>query len=222
VQIAVTDSGEGIDPAFLPHVFEPFRQAESPQTRVHGGLGLGLSIVRYLAEAHGGTITAESEGRGRGATFTVTLPVRAVSTNSDAHGSAGYAFRHRDRLRGLQILVLDDDDESRKMITTVLRAAGASVVSMDTGSAALEAIDQNRPDLVLTDIAMPEMDGYAFTRALRAREFGRDVKVVALSAFSMEREEQSDFDACLSKPIDPFRLIDEIARIAAPAAAAGT
>lgn len=214
VQIAVSDNGEGIDPQFLPHIFEPFRQAESPQTRVHGGLGLGLSIVRYIAEAHGGTVAATSEGRGKGTTFTVMLPVLALSTNSDAVRNVfGDTFMHRDRLRGVDIVLVDDEPESRKMVAAVLRAAGANVLALDSAGAALEAIDQHRPHLVITDIAMPEMDGYTLTRTLRARQYGPQLKVAALSAFPARNEESSGFDAYLAKPIDPFHLIDEVARI---------
>ena len=218
VQITVSDSGEGIDSQFLPHIFEPFRQAESPQTRVHGGLGLGLSIVRYIAEAHGGSVSASSEGRGQGATFTVTLPVRAVSTNvTPADENKG--FLHRDRLRGLQIVLVDDDHESRRMVAAVLRSAGAVVVAFDSAAGGLEAIDQRRPDLVLTDIAMPDIDGYAFTRTLRARPYGRELKVVALSAFPAGSDDKGGFDAYLAKPIDPFHLVEEVARIVSAATA---
>jgi PAS domain S-box-containing protein len=215
VQISVRDSGEGIDPQFLPHMFEPFRQAEAPSTRVHGGLGLGLSIVRHIAEAHGGNVTAQSEGRGKGATFTVTLPVHAVTSPKDAVTGTmgGDTFRHGARLQGMEIVIVDDDDESRKMVSAVLRAAGAKVVAVDSARSALAAIEEHRPDLVITDIAMPETDGYAFTRTLRQREYGRDLRVIALSAFPAALEEKNSFDAYLSKPIDPFRLIDEVARV---------
>jgi PAS domain S-box-containing protein len=220
VQVSVTDTGEGIDQRFLPHIFEPFRQAESPQTRVHGGLGLGLSIVRYIAEAHGGTIAAESEGRGKGSTFTVTLPVRSVTAGTGpVRNSLGDMFMHRDRLRGIEIVLVDDEMESRKMVATVLQAAGANLTAFDSAAAALEALDQHRPDIVLTDIAMPEMDGYAFTRAMRERGYGSEVKIVALSAFPATGDKASGFDAYLTKPIDPFHLVDEIARIALPATA---
>ncbi|HEU4887138.1 MAG TPA: PAS domain S-box protein [Thermoanaerobaculia bacterium] len=215
LEIAVQDSGEGIDPQFLPHIFEPFRQAESPQTRVHGGLGLGLSIVRYIAEAHGGTVSAESEGRGKGAKFTVTLPVRAISTGTTpVRNPLGETFLHRDRLRDLEIVLVDDEIESRKMITAVLRAAGANVVPLDSPTAALDAIDAHRPDIVITDIAMPEMDGYTFMRTLRARPYGPELKVIVLSAFPARGDQNSGFDAYLNKPIDPFHLVDDVARIA--------
>jgi PAS domain S-box-containing protein len=220
VEVSVTDSGEGIDPQFLPHIFEPFRQAESPQTRVHGGLGLGLSIVRYIVEAHGGAVTAESKGRGQGSKFTVTLPVRSVAAAAEpVRNALGDTFLHRDRLRGITIVFVDDEQETRKMVTTVLRAAGASLSVFDSAAAALEAIDERRPDVVLTDIAMPEMDGDAFMRALRERPYGRDLRIVALSAFPATDERRAGFDAYLSKPIDPFHLVDQIARIALPAPA---
>ena len=199
-------------------MFEPFRQAENPQTRVHGGLGLGLSIVRYLAEAHGGTVAAESAGRGKGSTFTVTLPVRAVTAGTEPVKKAfGETFLHRDRLRGIEIVIVEDELESRKMISAVLRAAGANVLALDSASAALDVIDQHRPDLVLTDIAMPEMDGYAFTRTLRARPYGRTLKIAALSAFPVRTDDSGGFDAYLTKPVDPFHLVDEVAKITLPA-----
>ncbi|HUP49466.1 MAG TPA: PAS domain S-box protein [Thermoanaerobaculia bacterium] len=204
VEIAVSDDGEGIDPQFLPNVFEPFRQAEVPQTRVHGGLGLGLSIVRHLVEAHGGTVTAQSAGRGKGATFTVTLPLRAVADAGPLPA---------ERLRGVDIILVGDDPESRRMTAAALRAAGANLLPLDSAAAALDAIERYRPHVVVTDIAGPELDGYALTRALRQREYGSDIRIVALSPSPPAREERGAFDACLSKPVDPSQLVDEIARM---------
>ncbi|HUO85727.1 MAG TPA: PAS domain S-box protein [Thermoanaerobaculia bacterium] len=215
VEISVRDTGEGIDPDFLPHLFEPFRQAEDPQTRMHGGLGLGLSIVRSIAEAHGGTVTARSEGSGKGATFTVTLPVHGAGAVTGESKGLGGTHLSQDRLRGLEIVLVEDDGGSRKMFTTVLRAAGAEVVAHDSALAALDAIDRKPPDLVITDIAMPEIDGYTFVRSLRARSYGPNLRIVALTAFPAGKEERNGFDAYLLKPIDPFHLVDELARIAA-------
>jgi PAS domain S-box-containing protein len=212
VEIAVRDDGEGIDPRFLPHIFEPFRQAESPQTRVHGGLGLGLSIVRHIAEAHGGTVTAESDGRGHGATFTVILP---VSEGSEAPSTRGIhdARVLRDRLRGVEIDLVEDDPESRKVVAAVLRAAGAKLRTFESANDALQAIEQHRPHVIITDIAMPELDGYAFARALTERNLRNDLRLVALSAFPLSGEAVTEFDAYLTKPIDPFKLVEDIERL---------
>jgi hypothetical protein len=219
LEIEVCDTGEGIDLQFLPHVFEPFRQAENPQTRVHGGLGLGLSIVRYIVEAHGGSITAESEGRGSGATFTVTLPVAAVATisNEAPHTqSAEEPIRtiNPDRLRGISLLLLDDDVEARGLISAILRQAGADVTAVESAPLALAELTRIRPDAVITDIAMPEMDGYAFSREMRARPELDGVKLIILSAFPAAAQ-ASDvmFNGYLTKPVDPADLVDDVARI---------
>jgi PAS domain S-box-containing protein len=218
VQISVQDSGEGIDPQFLPHIFEPFRQAESPQTRVHGGLGLGLSIVRYIVEAHGGTVSAESEGRGKGAAFTVNFPIRAVQ-EAPVRLPSSSAFPAKGRLRGVSVVLVDDDAESRKLVTVVLRAAGASVMVFDSAIEALACVDERQPDVVLTDIAMPGMDGYTFVRTLRERPYGASLKVVAFSAFPARLDDTSGFDAYLTKPLDPFQMVEDVARVAERATA---
>ena len=219
VQIVVKDTGEGIEPNFLAHVFEPFRQAESPRTRVHGGLGLGLSIVHYLVEAHGGTVSAESEGRGRGATFTVTLPVAAsIPERADARsgGERQGSPVDAERLKDVAILIVDDDRETRAFVTAVLRRAGANVTAMESASTALDAFGKHRPDVVLTDVAMPGMDGYQFARTLRATKDGADAKIIALSAFpaGASAAERAGFDLYLTKPVDPGELVNEIARVA--------
>jgi len=222
VQFTVTDSGEGIDSKFLPHVFEAFRQAENPNTRIHGGLGLGLSIVRYIAEAHGGTVAAESAGRGKGATFTVTLPVAAVApavSQTPTPLRVGRTIDHH-RLHGLRILLVDDDRGGREMVRTILTQSGAEVNAYESAPQALAALDHVQPDLVLTDLAMPMMDGYALVRELRKRNDTAGLKIIALTAFptGTSMADPSLFDLVLSKPIDPFHLVDEVARVMAPGA----
>jgi PAS domain S-box-containing protein len=216
VQITITDTGAGIDPRFLPHVFEPFHQADSVSTRVHGGLGLGLSIVRYLVEAHGGTVAAESVGRGRGATFTVELPIGALTSARQEATTFPAPAAHAEipkRLRNVTILLVDDDDGSRGMLRTVLTRAGAEVTALASGDEALQAITQSKPDLVITDIAMPYMDGYTLAR--RIREQSPQQTIIALSAFPAGRAGIADapFETYLFKPIEPVQLIEAVARV---------
>lgn len=219
IQIAVADTGEGIEPAFLPHVFEPFRQSESPSTRVHGGLGLGLSIVRHLAEAHGGTVAAESQGRGHGATFTVTLPLGAalarVPPPPGVTVTSAAASLDSTRLIGRSILLVDDDTDGRHVVRAFLRNAGADVTDVESAALALNALEQRRPDIVITDIAMPQMDGYALARQIR--ELEPRLKVVALSAFPAGRPGGQDgiFDGYITKPVEPGDLVEGIARVLA-------
>jgi PAS domain S-box-containing protein len=216
VQISVTDNGEGIDPGFLPHVFEPFRQAENPSTRVHGGLGLGLSIVRYLAEAHGGTVAAESAGKGKGATFTVTLPIGALAAERShvvVNAAPTLAAPILEKLTGTTILFIDDDRDGRQIIGLLLRRAGANVVDVESAAVGLASLAERVPDVVITDIAMPGMDGYTLARTLRER--WPDMKIIAFSAFPAGRAGGQDnvFDAYISKPVDPPDLIDAVARV---------
>ncbi|HET7433997.1 MAG TPA: PAS domain S-box protein [Thermoanaerobaculia bacterium] len=216
IQIAVADTGEGIHPGFLPHVFEPFRQAENPSTRVHGGLGLGLSIVRYLVEAHGGTVAAESEGRGKGATFTVTLPIGALTLQRPRIELAPPlkpVQKIERRLEGINILLVDDDHEGRRVFRALLRQAGADVTDVDSAARALERFAARRPDVLLTDIAMPEMDGYSLARQIRAEVPNQTI--IALSAFPAGRAGGQDavFDAYITKPVEPADLVLSIANV---------
>jgi PAS domain S-box-containing protein len=219
IEFSVADTGEGIDPHFLPHVFEPFVQAENPRSRVHGGLGLGLSIVRYLVEAHGGTVSAESEGRGRGSKFSVWLPVAAIKpesrTEGGTHPVAPEGSIDPTRLKGLRVLIVDDDRETRALVRALLRQGGADVVVADSAAAALTEFDARIPDLLITDIAMPETDGFALTRSIRARKGGDTLKIIALSAFpaATAAAEISGFDLYLRKPIDPADLVDAAAKL---------
>jgi PAS domain S-box-containing protein len=223
MQISVTDSGEGIDPQFLPHVFEAFRQAESPSTRVHGGLGLGLSIVRYLVEAHGGSVSADSEGRGRGARFTVTLPIRAVQTvtRQDEKVRAAEAQHPAflTSLVGRRILVVDDDRDGRELVAAALRRAGADVTAVESGEAALSFVADHSVDIVITDIAMPEMDGFSLQRRLRQIAKLDLIPIVALTAFppTVMSVDEKEFATYLRKPIDPFELTSKVNELLKPA-----
>ncbi|HEX3109988.1 MAG TPA: response regulator, partial [Thermoanaerobaculia bacterium] len=190
-----------------------------PQTRVHGGLGLGLSIVRYIVEAHGGTIAAESPGRGKGATFTVTLPVAAVTTvQTDTPPVLGADKPIRmiapDRLRGVSLLLVDDDSEARGLVRAILMSAGANVTALESGPAALTELTRMRPDAIITDIAMPQMDGYTFSREVRSRPELDGVKLIVLSAFPAAAQAGDGmFNGYLTKPVDPADLVDDVARI---------
>ena len=218
LQISVVDNGEGIDPRFLPHVFEPFRQAETSSTRAYGGLGLGLSIVRYLAEAHGGTVAADSEGRGKGARFTIMLPIRAVRRTEPGTAASGDADAPRlTDLGGRKILLVDDDTEGRELIAAVLRQAGAIVMAVDSAAGALDYVEHHRPDLIVTDIAMPEVDGYSLQRQLRKRDALTGTPIIALTAFpaSAVSADEKAFDLYLRKPIDPFELTETLSRMLA-------
>ncbi|HEX7808840.1 MAG TPA: PAS domain S-box protein [Thermoanaerobaculia bacterium] len=209
--IAVRDTGEGIPPSFLPHIFEAFRQAENASTRVHGGLGLGLSIVRYLVEAHGGTVEASSAGLGKGSTFTVALPIRnaAVTTKPREIES----LQSQRRLAGVTLLCVDDDDEARKIVQLILQHGGAEVAACSSAAEAMQALDHRVPDLVVTDIAMPHVDGYELARRIRARF--PTLPIVAVTAFPSARSNvpQGLFDAYLSKPLEPTDLVATVGRL---------
>lgn len=214
----VRDTGKGIDPAFLPHVFERFRQADSSMSREHGGLGLGLAIVRHLSEMHGGAVTVESPGLGAGATFTVTLPVRPFSApilttcerDGREDGNTGARPRMRmGRLEDMSVLVVEDEEDSRELIELLLASEGAVVRSASNAMAALELLDEVAPDVVLSDIGMPGRDGYWLAGQLRARR--PDIPAIALTAFSaaedVERAMAAGFDHHVGKPVDPEQLV---------------
>ncbi|MFT3915714.1 MAG: ATP-binding protein [Anaeromyxobacteraceae bacterium] len=225
VVVEVADTGAGIDPAFAPHLFERFRQADSSSTRVHGGLGLGLSIVRQLVEAHGGTAGAASPGPGRGSVFTVRLPAvkgrPRRSASSPAVAPAGPAPRAAlaplDRLR---ILVVDDDEDSREVLRAILEDAGAAVTAAGSVQAALQHFDGAPPDLLVSDIGMPGEDGYALIRRVRALppERGGRVPAAALTAYTQAEDREhalaAGFHAWLTKPIEPADLTAAVARLA--------
>ncbi|MEO9127045.1 MAG: ATP-binding protein, partial [Microcoleus sp.] len=222
VQIQVTDTGKGIVPDFLPYVFEHFRQEDGATTRKFGGLGLGLAIVRQLIELHGGTVFAESPGEGLGATFTVRLPLLndgSTTQDESAVNSSVSPDISSLPLAGLRILVVDDEPDSRDFVAFVLGEAGAEVISLSSAAEVLLSIAQTAPDLLVSDIGMPEMDGYMLIRHIRtqlAPQY-RDLVAIALTAYAGEGNErqilQAGFDQHLSKPIDPNELLAAVGRL---------
>jgi PAS domain S-box-containing protein len=224
IELVVSDTGQGIAPEFLPHVFDRFRQADPSTTRRHGGLGLGLSIVRHLVELHGGTVTAGSEGTGQGATFIVKLPVSVVrgtqALAEHAGGDAGAEAFAAERLKGIKVLVVDDEPDARALIARILGEFQADVVTAASASEALELVRSEQPSLLLSDIGMPDVDGYALLRSVRAlpRDQGGDVPAVALTAFARPEDRRrallGGFQMHLAKPIDPTELVAAVANLA--------
>jgi CheY-like chemotaxis protein len=199
VELRVSDTGEGIRSEFLPYVFDRFRQGDSTSTRTHGGLGLGLAIVRHLIELHGGTIAAASEGPGHGATFTVRLPittrtVAAPTKPKDANGADNEALS---RLDGLRVLLVDDEQEQRESFCATLEEYGANVTTAASASEALTVLTRIRPDILVSDIVMPGDDGYALMRKVRALTWERGGKTpaVALTAYGRAEDRQRAIDA---------------------------
>jgi len=219
-EMIVADSGDGIPTEFLPHVFEPFRQADATTTRMHAGLGLGLSIVKQIIEAHGGTVTAENNPAGRGAVFTVRLPIVAVRHHrrvTDA--SVEEPVKEEASLRGLTVMVVDDDDESRHVVAAHLETCDASVLTASSAAEALDLLQQHPVHVLLADIAMPGEDGYSLIRRLRALKASvSSVPAAALTAFAREEDRQEALDAGfqlhLAKPVDAGSLIAAVATLA--------
>ena len=222
-RITVTDTGIGIAPDVLPHVFDRFRQADSTTTRRYGGLGLGLAIVRHLVELHGGTIEAESAGEGRGTVMRVTLPLEATMELGRTPGPRAAAqVGALPRIDGVRVLVVDDEDDIREFLVTVVSAAGASVSGAGSVVDAMARLATTPVDVVISDLAMPERDGYALLAAIRGSRHA-DVPVVALTALASAPDRRralaAGFDIHLTKPVDPVALIVAIARVARPPAA---
>jgi signal transduction histidine kinase/ActR/RegA family two-component response regulator len=236
LQIRVADTGQGIDPAFLPYVFDRFRQADSTSTRSHGGLGIGLTIVRHIVELHGGTVRADSAGEGRGSSFTVTLPITAASdvpdlpppgkpgrSAADAQGQPQYAG-----LAGTRVLVLDDSHDAREIIALILRRAGANVTTATTPQEARLLLPDARPDVIVSDIAMPDEDGYEFIQSVRMLppEGGGAIPAIALTAYAREEDRlkslNAGFQAHMAKPIEPGDLVDLVSQFSPRPAGAGT
>jgi len=216
--ITITDTGEGVAAEFLPFIFDRFRQADSTITRRHGGLGLGLAIVRNLVELHEGSVQAQSAGEGYGSSFVVRLPLSMRGEGADTGPTAADASRPA--LQGVQILLVDDDQDALDMLTLVLTEAGAAVRTAASATEALALLRWIRPDVLVSDLAMPDEDGYSLIRNLRAieREIGRETPAVALTAYvrvqDRARAEAAGFNVFVEKPVDPQELIAVLAGIA--------
>ena len=225
-RVTVTDTGAGISPNFMPYAFDRFRQGDQSTTRVHGGLGLGLSIVRHLVELHGGSVRAESEGEGKGSTFTVELPLvrnAGAAARDGEEGGEKFSARHAQSsvLNGMSVLVVDDEPDALGLLKTMLELKGARVTAADSAEAAWRALEGHWPDLLLCDIGMPGEDGYQFIRRVRALESerGRPLPSVALTAYAGEADRalalEAGFQLHVSKPVEPAALVNVIADLAA-------
>jgi PAS domain S-box-containing protein len=212
-RVIVCDDGVGIRRDFLPHVFEPFRQAEASTTRAFGGLGLGLAIVKYFTEMHGGSIVAESAGEGTGATFTVTLPL--ATNRPDAGDDVDAVAAPSVDLHGTSILVVDDDDDTRIVVAAALRNCGAEVRGASSVAQACRLIDQNAPDILVADIAMPHEDGFALIEYVRKRSAA--LPAIAMTAFGLPGDEerilQAGFNLYARKPVEPLHLATLVAQL---------
>jgi PAS domain S-box-containing protein len=226
VEIVVSDSGVGISKEFLPYVFDRFRQADASITRTQGGLGLGLSIVHQLVDLHGGTVAVQSEGEGKGATFTVTLPFIGVISQKEAesvHPTQSeeiISFEGLPSLDGLKVLVVDDEADTRELIGEVLKECGSEVIITRSAAEAFAAIEQHKPDILISDLGMPDEDGYSLIEKIRAlpSERGGDIPAAALTAYARAEDRmrvlRSGFQFHLPKPVDSAELVTVVASLA--------
>lgn len=227
VDVVVSDSGMGIRKEFLPHVFDRFRQADASTTRIHGGLGLGLSIVHQLVDLHGGTASVQSEGEGKGATFTISLPFAGVVGNQDdaepahpAHGHEMVTLEGLPSLEGLKVLVVDDEADTRELIREVLKECGSEVITSGSVEEALVALEEHKPDILISDLGMPDEDGYSLISKIRAlpSDRGGHIPAAALTAYARAEDRmrvlRSGFQFHLPKPIDSAELVTVVASLA--------
>ena len=223
VEITVRDSGQGIRPDFLPHIFQRFEQADSTSTRAHGGLGLGLAIVRHIVELHGGTVHAESSGEGQGAVFTVRLLLAAAQTAGEAERrppspSAPASQCEEAALDGLRVLVVDDEPDNNDVVGTLLSSRGAEVRLAGSARQAVEMLREWKPDILVTDIAMPDQDGYDLLASIRSQEGEpAEILAVALTAYASREDRirllSAGFQAHVAKPVDPAELTAVVASL---------
>jgi CheY-like chemotaxis protein len=226
IELVVQDTGQGLSPQFLPHIFERFRQADSSSTRQHGGLGLGLAIVRHLVELHGSTVQADSPGESQGSTFTVRLPLhqswlQAQTGHQSNFSQLSIPIQDNSlQLAGLRLLVVDDEGDARQLVSTVLEGCGAIVTTAASVQAALQVLQQSQPDLLISDIGMPGEDGYALIRWIRLTESGngKHLPAIALTAYARPEDRTAallaGFQAFLPKPVEPGELIAAVAGLA--------
>lgn len=223
LEVVISDTGQGIKADFLPHIFDRFRQADSSHTRKHTGLGLGLAIVRHLAELHGGTVEAFSDGEGKGSTFKVKLPLLSVNLEKNLSAEIGHQNNHsnnnKNELEGLRILIVDDHADTRDMISLVLEMNGAEVRAADTAATAFEILKDWNPDVLVSDLGMPDEDGYDLigkVRGLSAEE-GGDIPALALTGYASteegERTAKAGYQLHMAKPVEPDRLVSAIGRL---------
>ena len=215
IQISVSDTGEGIPPEFLPYVFDRFSQADASTTRKTGGLGLGLSIVRHIVELHGGTVIAHSEGIGRGTTVIIQIPIPAIRLHAGSTPFGAQAVS----LEGLKVMIVEDEDDTREMLEQALQSYGASVLVAASAAEALQQIAGEQPDILISDIGLPNMDGYELLSRLRSEMPGtlRDIPAVALTAFATEEHKErsrlAGYQAHISKPIAIPDLISVLSKV---------
>jgi PAS domain S-box-containing protein len=227
VEIVVSDSGVGISKDFLPYVFDRFRQADATTTRIHGGLGLGLSIVHQLVDLHGGNVSVHSEGEGKGATFTISLPFGAATderveaeTVQPVQNDEVISFKGLPSLHGLKVLVVDDEADTRELIREVLKECGSEVVTSPSAAEALIALEQHKPDVLISDLGMPDEDGYSLIAKIRQlpAERGGEIPAAALTAYARAEDRmrvlRSGFQFHLPKPVDSAELVTVVASLA--------